>query len=145
MRTRACSTRSRTRAKETIYATTGIQFIAINTLYQLMSLVESADPDLGRADRLLLMADLINYFLCDRAVAEYTNATTTQCLDVTTRTWASELLSTLGIPTRIFPGGGRARQRRSADCAATFRRQPHDHCPGHARHCVRCRRHSPVA
>lgn len=97
--------------RETIYATTGIQFIAINTLYQLMSLVESADPDLGRADCLLLMADLINYFLCDRAVAEYTNATTTQCLDVTTGTWASELLSQLGIPTRIFPGGGCARER----------------------------------
>ena len=69
--------------RQTIYATTGIQFIAINTLYQLLSLVESRDPDLGRADRLLLMADLINYFLCDRVVAEYTNATTTQCLDVT--------------------------------------------------------------
>ena len=68
--------------REAIYATTGIQFIAINTLYQLMSLVESADPNLGRANCLLLMADLVNYFLCDRAVAEYTNATTTQCLDV---------------------------------------------------------------
>jgi rhamnulokinase len=89
--------------KEAIYATTGIQFIAINTLYQLLSLVESADPDLARADRLLLMADLINYFLCDRVVAEYTNATTTQCLDVTTGTWASALLAQMGIPTRIFP------------------------------------------
>jgi rhamnulokinase len=89
--------------RETIYATTGIQFIPINTLYQLLSLVESADPDLGRAERLLMMADLISYFLCDRVVAEYTNATTTQCLAATTGTWASGLLSEMGIPTRLFP------------------------------------------
>jgi rhamnulokinase len=88
---------------EVIYATTGIQFIPINTLYQLLALVESADPDLGRADRLLMMADLINHFLCDSNVVEYTNATTTQCLDVSTGKWALDMLATLEIPPRMFP------------------------------------------
>jgi rhamnulokinase len=86
-----------------MYATTGIQFIPINTLYQLFSMVESADPDLSRAHRLLMMPDLFNHFLCGSDVAEYTNATTTQCLDASSRTWASQLLSSLEIPVRIFP------------------------------------------
>ncbi|HEY1291677.1 MAG TPA: rhamnulokinase family protein [Chloroflexota bacterium] len=88
---------------DTIYGTTGIQFIPINTLYQLLSMAVLQDPELNRADRLLMMADLINHFLCDSAVAEYTNATTTQCLDVSTRTWATDMLTALEIPTRIFP------------------------------------------
>jgi rhamnulokinase len=86
-----------------VYATTGIQFIAINTLYQLLSMVESADPDLSRAHRLLMIPDLFNHFLCGSDVAEYTNATTTQCLDASTGTWASDLLSRLQIPLQIFP------------------------------------------
>ncbi|MBV9329515.1 MAG: rhamnulokinase [Chloroflexi bacterium] len=88
---------------ETIYATTGIQFIAINTLYQLLALVESADPDLSHADHLLMMPDLVNHFLCDSDVVEYTNATTTQCLDASTGQWASSMLASLRIPTRLFP------------------------------------------
>jgi rhamnulokinase len=89
--------------KAQIYATTGIQFISINTLYQLLSMVESADPDLSRAHRLLMMPDLFNHFLCGSDVAEYTNASTSQCLDASSGTWASELLSTLEIPVGIFP------------------------------------------
>jgi rhamnulokinase len=81
-----------------VYAATGIQFMPINTLYQLL-----AEPDLERADRLLLMPDLINHFLCGSTVGEYTIATTTQCYDVRQGDWARDLLGQVGIPERIFP------------------------------------------
>src|SRR5204863_6367616 len=89
--------------RERIYAVTGIQFLPINTLYQLLSLVEAHDADLQRAERLLMIADLINHFLCDSVVGEYTNATTTQWFDASTQTWAREMLDEFGIPTRILP------------------------------------------
>ena len=88
---------------EAIYDTTGIQFLPINTLYQLLSMAASADPDLERAERLLLVPDLIHHFLCGSDVGEYTNATTTQCLDVRRGVWAADMLETLGIPARLFP------------------------------------------
>ncbi|MBV9579670.1 MAG: rhamnulokinase, partial [Chloroflexi bacterium] len=90
-------------SKPALYATTGIQLIPINTLLQLLSMVESGDEDLARAHRLLMMADLVNHFLCNSDVAEYTNASTTQCLDVTSRQWASGMLASLRIPLQIFP------------------------------------------
>jgi rhamnulokinase len=86
-----------------IYAATGIQFMPINTLYQLLSMVRAGDPLLGQADRLLMMADLFHHFLAGTAVAEYTNASTSQCLDPVTREWARPLLDRLGIPTGILP------------------------------------------
>jgi rhamnulokinase len=89
--------------RERIYSATGIQFMSINTLYQLMSMVEVGDADLERAERLLMIPDLVHHFLCDSMVGEYTNATTTQCFDVAHGTWASPLLSELGIPMRLFP------------------------------------------
>lgn len=85
------------------YAATGIQLIPINTLYQLLAMAASGDPDLERADRLLLMPDLVHHFLCNANVSEYTNATTTQCLNILRGTWAVELLSRLNIPTHVFP------------------------------------------
>ncbi len=89
--------------RDEIYAATGIQFMPINTLYQLWSMVRAGDPLLGQADRLLMMADLFHHFLAGSAVAEYTNASTSQCLDPVTREWARPLLERFGIPTGILP------------------------------------------
>jgi rhamnulokinase len=89
--------------REEIYAATGIQFMEINTLYQLFSMLETTDSDLDRADRLLLIPDLVNHFLCGSTVGEYTNATTTQCYDVERGEWADGLLARLGIPRALFP------------------------------------------
>jgi len=89
--------------KQRIYAETGIQLLPINTLYQLVSMVEANDRQLQLADQLLMIPDLIHHFLCDSQVGEYTNATTTQCFDVAHGTWATSLLSDLGIPPRLFP------------------------------------------
>ncbi len=89
--------------RDEIYAATGIQFMPINTLYQLFSMVRADDPLLGQADRLLMMADLFHHFLAGSAVAEYTNASTSQCLDPVARDWARPLLARFGIPTGILP------------------------------------------
>ena len=86
-----------------IYAATGIQFMPINTLYQLFSMVRAGDPLLGHADRLLMMPDLVHHFLAGSAVAEDTIASTSQCLDPVTRDWARPLLERFGIPTGILP------------------------------------------
>ena len=89
--------------REQIYATTGIQFMPINTLYQLLSMVRANDPLLGQAERLLMMPDLFGYFLSGSAVGEYTNASTSQCLDAGTRDWARPMLDRFAIPTALFP------------------------------------------
>ncbi|MCB0080790.1 MAG: rhamnulokinase, partial [Caldilineaceae bacterium] len=80
-----------------------IQFMQINTLYQLFSMVQSQAPALASAATFLTIPDLFNYWLTGRKVCEFTNATTTQAFNPLTGGWATELLSTLGIPTHIFP------------------------------------------
>ena len=86
-----------------LFAHTGMQFLPINTLYQLASMVQSKDPQLAMADTLLMIPDLFHYWMTGAKVAEYTNATTTQLLDCNERQWATGLIDRLGIPARILP------------------------------------------
>jgi len=86
-----------------IYGVTGIQFMAINTVYQLLAMARADDPLLRHADRLLFTADLFAHFLAGSSVAEYTLASTSQALDARTRDWARPMLDRLGIPTRLLP------------------------------------------
>lgn len=88
---------------EEIYARTGIQFMPINTLYQLFSMILRGDPQLEIAQTFLTIPDLFHYWLSGVAVCEFTNATTTQCYDPFHRDWARDLLERLGIPTHLFP------------------------------------------
>ncbi len=89
--------------KEEVFAQTGIQFMAINSLYQMMSLVESDSPHLQIAKRFLTVPDLLNFWLSGAQVCEFSNATTTQMLNPFTRSWAGGLLDALGIPLALFP------------------------------------------
>lgn len=89
--------------REEIFRHTGIQFIRINTLYQLLSMVESDSPLLEIADSFLTSPDLINYWLTGEKVSEFTIATTTQMLNTVTGAWSIGLLEKLGIPTRFLP------------------------------------------
>jgi len=86
-----------------IFARTGIQFIRINTLYQMMSLVESGSPLLEMAATFLMSPDLLNYWLTGEKFCEYSIASTTQMLDATTGTWAGDILETMEFPLNIFP------------------------------------------
>lgn len=88
---------------EEIYTRTGIQFMPINTLYQLFSMVRRGDPQLEIAQTFLTIPDLLHYWLSGVAVCEFTNATTTQCYDPLHRDWAWDLLRRLEIPTHLFP------------------------------------------
>ncbi|QUQ66645.1 rhamnulokinase [Kutzneria sp. CA-103260] len=83
---------------EELYGVTGIQILPINTLYQLV-----ADPLAQQAAHLLLIPDLVAYWLTGEIGAEYTNASTTQLLDVHTGQWATGLMDRLGIPSGLFP------------------------------------------
>jgi rhamnulokinase len=90
-------------APERIYATTGIQFLWFNTLYQLYAACQSAPESIAAAHRFGTIPDVLNFWLSGNLVAEFTNATTTQCIDASTRGWATELLEEIGIPSRLFP------------------------------------------
>jgi rhamnulokinase len=86
-----------------IFAMTGIQFMQLNTLYQLLAMSLHNNVQLSAADTFLTIPDLLNYWLTGSKVCEFTNATTTQCYDPRRKTWARPLLERLGIPTLIFP------------------------------------------
>lgn len=83
-----------------IFARTGIQFLAFNTLFQLFAHAQSGIP--ARAVKLLLIPDLINFLLTGGAVTEYTNATTTQMIDAETGAWDYQLIESLGLPARLL-------------------------------------------
>jgi rhamnulokinase len=86
-----------------VFAQTGIQFMPINTLYQLMSLAVTGSPQLSIAHTFLTSPDLLNYWLTGVKAGEFTIATTTQMFNPLTCEWAYPLLTELGLPTGIFP------------------------------------------
>lgn len=88
--------------KARIFEQTGVQFLQINSLYQLLAMVLARAPELEAAATLLPMPSLINYWLTGRAVCEFSIATTTQCYDPRNKTWAWPLLQALNIPAGIF-------------------------------------------
>lgn len=86
-----------------IFNATGIQFMPINTLYQLAAMAEQDDPRLHSAATFLTIPDLLNYWLTGERVCEFSNATTTQLYNAAESRWAAELLDPLGIPAALFP------------------------------------------
>lgn len=88
--------------KEEIFKLTGIQFMEINTIFQLYSLVAQNSPSLEVAEAFLTMPDLILYWLSGELHNEFTNATTTQLYDQRAKSWAWPLIENLGIPKYIF-------------------------------------------
>jgi len=86
-----------------IFAQTGLQFMQLNTLYQLLALKEAHPDVLEAADCLLMMSDFVHWALCGSHTVEFTVGSTTQCLNPVTRNWASGLLKKFGLPARIFP------------------------------------------
>ncbi|HYU50790.1 MAG TPA: rhamnulokinase family protein [Candidatus Limnocylindria bacterium] len=83
-----------------LYARTGLQFLPFNTIYQLAAARGSAAFEAART--MLLIPDLLGYWLSGMRVAEITNASTTGLLDVHRRTWDLELIKSLAIPPSLF-------------------------------------------
>ena len=86
-----------------IFAETGMQFLQINSLYQLLAMCER-DPELvAQARKFLMVPDFFHWCLSGSRVVEFTNATTSQMLNAKTRTWAFDMLRKFEIPTEMFP------------------------------------------
>ena len=84
-----------------LYAATGIQHLPFNTICQLTA--AAGTPQLRAARTLLMIPDLLAYWLTGVPGAEVTNASTTALLDVVTREWAAPVMKRAGIPREIFP------------------------------------------
>ncbi len=87
-------------SQESIFAETGIQFMAINTIFQLAS----ENPERLRGARhLLMIADVFNYLLSGTACVEVSNASTSQLYNPRTRSWSTALIHALELPAHVFP------------------------------------------
>lgn len=87
-------------ARREIFARTGIQFLVFNTLFQLFA--HTRTGNLESAARLLMIPDLINFFLTGVAVTEYSNATTTQMLNARSKEWDREIINSLALPGKLL-------------------------------------------
>ncbi|MFE9675464.1 rhamnulokinase family protein [Streptomyces sp. NPDC006259] len=97
-----------------LYAATGLQYAPFNTLYQLTA--ARGSRQLAQAKRLLLMPDLLSYWLTGEQGTELTNASTTQLIDPRTHDWSHDLAARLDIDLSLF-----APLRRPGDAAGVLR------------------------
>jgi rhamnulokinase len=81
-----------------LYDITGLQQLPFNTIYQLV-----VEPFISQAKTLLMIPDLLGYWLTGEIGAERTNASTTQLYDVRAREWSEELAARVGVPPGILP------------------------------------------
>jgi rhamnulokinase len=88
--------------RERIFEWTGLQFMQLNSLYQLFAAKRAGSEALDVAADLLFMPDLLNYYLTGVKRNELTIASTSQFYNPATMRWANELMDALGLPTRIL-------------------------------------------
>jgi rhamnulokinase len=84
-----------------LYATNGLQFQPFNSIYQL-----AVDQKAGVIDdttRMLMLPDLLGFWLTGEQIGERTNASTTGLLDVSTGSWNATLIDKLSLPRSLFP------------------------------------------
>ena len=85
---------------ERFFATTGLQALPIDTVFQLAA---HDRAQLGRASRMLMLPELLVHHLTGVVTSEYSSASTTGLLDVHARTWSSELADRVGVPMSLLP------------------------------------------
>ncbi|MET8472432.1 rhamnulokinase family protein [Streptomyces sp. NPDC006422] len=83
-----------------LYAATGLQYVPFNTIYQLTAARDTAQ--LNAARRLLMIPDLLAYWLTGQQGTELTNASTTQLIDPRTRDWSHDIAARAGIDVNLF-------------------------------------------
>ncbi len=88
---------------EKIYDATGIQFMSLNTVFQLSASVRDNDQSLEIADKLLFTPNILTYFFCGDVSAEYSIATTSQLYNPATGDWAWDVIDAIGVKRSIFP------------------------------------------
>jgi rhamnulokinase len=89
--------------REEIYQMTGVQFMKLNTIFQLLAMSLAKSPILEVTDKLLMMPDLYNFLFTGRKVSEFSIATTTQFYDPIKKSWSKQLFERLGLPYHILP------------------------------------------
>jgi rhamnulokinase len=89
--------------KQEIYKNSGIQFMQLNSVYQLLAMRLANSPVLAKAKKLIFMADLVSYYLCGHAFSEYSLASTSQLMDMKTGLWSKQIFSKLSLPMNIMP------------------------------------------
>lgn len=89
--------------RQEIFFETGIQFMPLNTLYQLHAMRLSGSPALNTAAKLLFMPDLFNYWLTGEMRAEVSISSTSQFYNPLKHQWATGLFRKLDLPERILP------------------------------------------
>jgi rhamnulokinase len=85
-----------------IFANSGVQFMPINTLYQLLAMQAQNSPILEAAESFLMMPDVFHWLLSGVKGNEYSDATTTQFFDPVKHAWSTELFNRFGLPTKIL-------------------------------------------
>ncbi len=88
--------------REEIFAETGLQFMELNTLYQLIAMKFQNSPLLEAAESFLMIPDLFHWLLTGVKTNEFTDASTTQFYNPRTKGWSTKLLDRFGIPTRML-------------------------------------------
>src|ERR1051325_9069102 len=89
--------------KAEIFAATGIQFMQINSLFQLLAMRQQRSSILDAAETLLFVPDLFNYLFTGVKKCEFSIVSTSQMYDPRKRDWARELMTRLDLPTHILP------------------------------------------
>jgi len=114
-------------SRSEIYEKTGIQFMPINTLYQLYADKKYRPWVLDEANSLLFIPDLLNFFFTGEKCSEYTNASTSQFFNPQTEQWETSILEKLDLPTSIledivYPTDriGMIREEIKKDCSISY-------------------------
>ncbi len=89
-------------SREEIFDQTGLQFMELNTLFQLIAMKEANSPMLDVAESLLMIPDLFHWLMTGEKANEFSNATTTQFYNPRTQGWATGLLERFGLPTGML-------------------------------------------
>lgn len=89
--------------RRSIYENTGLQFMQLNTIYQLLAMRLADSAVLKRTKKLVFMADLVTYFLSGKIIGEYSLASTSQLMDMRTGLWSKEIFDKLDLPIDIMP------------------------------------------
>ncbi|MHC4643353.1 MAG: FGGY family carbohydrate kinase [Planctomycetota bacterium] len=90
-------------SKREIYENTGIQFMQLNSLYQVLAMRLANSDALSKTKQLIFIGDLFSYFLCGKAFGEYSLASTSQMMDMKTGQWSKAIFDKLSLPIEIMP------------------------------------------
>ncbi len=89
--------------REEVYRETGIQFMNLNTIFQLSASLRDGEEALQKADKLLFIPNALTYLLCGKVAAEYSIATTSQLFNPHTGDWSWKIIDALGLKRSLFP------------------------------------------